>query len=375
MVCGLALLASGQIFAATITVNSTSGTTTTGVCTLQDALTSANTDTATGGCVAGSGADIIVFDASLSGQTITRNTVLPSLTTNITIDGSSLASHVIISAVTYMRPFNVNSGGVLTLTHLDIVNGNVSPFAGAINVNSGGTLTLNNCTLSGNTAVAGGTGGGAISNYGTVTVNNSTFSNNHADSTALYGGGAIMSGGTLTINNSTFSGNTSSSGGALFISGGTVVINNSTFSDNTSTGNGGNILNKGTLTLKNTILANATGVDCYNNGGTVSITNSLIETNGSSPNNCGTPTLTADPNLGALANNGGKTQTLALLTGSPAINAGDTATCLSTDQRGSARVGICDVGAFEYTPPTPAPIDFSFSNKQVETFATDIEMK
>ena len=54
-----------------------------------------------------------------------------------------------------------------------------------------------------------------------------------------------------------------------------------------------------------------------------------------------------NPLLGALANNGGQTDTRALAAGSPAINAG--ATCPSTDQRGVARDGACDIGAYEYS--------------------------
>ena len=51
--------------------------------------------------------------------------------------------------------------------------------------------------------------------------------------------------------------------------------------------------------------------------------------------------------MGALGNYGGDTLTIPLLPGSPALNAGDTATCETTDQRGLPRVGMCDLGAFE----------------------------
>jgi len=54
-----------------------------------------------------------------------------------------------------------------------------------------------------------------------------------------------------------------------------------------------------------------------------------------------------------------------LLSGSPAINAGNPATCLSTDQRGVARVGGCDIGAYEYTTPgTVASISILSGNAQ-----------
>jgi hypothetical protein len=62
-----------------------------------------------------------------------------------------------------------------------------------------------------------------------------------------------------------------------------------------------------------------------------------------------------DPNLGPLADNGGGTQTRALLPGSPAIDAIPVRDCISnTDQRGEARPIVqtssdtpCDIGAFE----------------------------
>ena len=76
-----------------------------------------------------------------------------------------------------------------------------------------------------------------------------------------------------------------------------------------------------------------------------------------------------DPKLGPLTNNGGPTETRALLHGSPAIDAGNPATpgsggnaCEATDQRGVARpqdgdaggVATCDIGAFERSRPRVA---------------------
>ena len=59
-----------------------------------------------------------------------------------------------------------------------------------------------------------------------------------------------------------------------------------------------------------------------------------------------------DPLLGPLSDNGGPTPTLGLLTGSPAIDAGDDSVCPATDQRGVPRPqGLaCDIGAFELAP-------------------------
>ncbi|HZY41745.1 MAG TPA: choice-of-anchor Q domain-containing protein, partial [Anaerolineae bacterium] len=84
--------------------------------------------------------------------------------------------------------------------------------------------------------------------------------------------------------------------------------------------------------------------------------NNLIE---DSANACGLTNgvngniIGQDPVLGALANNGGFTQTHSLLAGSPAIDTGTNTGCPATDQRGAVRpAGVrCDVGAFEYSPP------------------------
>ena len=192
------------------------------------------------------------------------------------------------------------------------------------------------------------------------------------------GGAVFNDGGTVAVANSTFSGNSAQGGSAgpadsspkavngcgygagLFNCDGTVSVDSTTFSANTLSGSsaaGGGIYNyqgSGTagLTLRNTILANSSGgADAVNNGGTVTApagNRNLIENN----SGCGTPYSTADPNLGALADNGGPTRTHALLVGSPAIDTGDTT--LTTDQRGvfSRPQGAADdMGSFE----TPAP--------------------
>lgn len=369
--CGLALLVSGQTFAATITVDNTT-------CTLPNAITSANTDTATGGCTAGSGNDTIIFDSTLSGQTITLGSALSDLTTNITIDGSSLTSHVKISGNNAYRVFNITAAGTVVLDHLDLINGNDGNNGGG-GIQNAGTLTINHSTLANHYSGPGFSGGGGIRSTGTLTVNNSTFSSNTAAGSA---GGVFNASGTLTVNNSTFSGNSapngSSSGGGI-ANMGTLTVNNSTFSGNSAGNGGGGIaIFSGTATVRNTILANNGGKDC---SGTINTAlNNLIQTtatacgltNGTNGNKIG-----VDPLLGALANNGGSTQTFALLTGSPAINAGDSATCISTDQRGTARAGVCDIGAFE-AAASSSSISASInliSNEKPVIFAKEIEIK
>ncbi len=402
------------VSAADITVNSTVDSTgDAGICTLRDAIISANTDTAAGGCPAGSGDDTINFDAALSGQTITLGSRLPFLDSNISFDGSALASNVKISGDNVMGVlvFKINAGMTVAISHVDIING-YSGFVGGGIHNSGGTLTVSNSTFSGNTAAASGGGifninngtltvsnstfsgnsargnGGGIYNVGTLTVSNSTFSGNIAlgksqgcgiynggtltvsnstfsGNSAIYGGGIYnIGGGTLTVSNSTFSGNSARLGGGIY-NVRTLTVSNSTFSGNSATISGGNIYNNsmGTLTLRNSILADSStsGGDCVNDLGTVSSSsvNNLIEDavnacgltdGGVNRNKIGTA---YDPMLAPLADNGGPTQTMALQTPSPAIDAGDGGTCEALDQRGVARDALCDIGAYEYVIPAP----------------------
>ncbi|MCA1683695.1 MAG: hypothetical protein LC708_00985, partial [Actinobacteria bacterium] len=206
-------------------------------------------------------------------------------------------------------------------------------------------------------------------------------------------GGAIFNdGGVVKITNSTFTGNRASGGtggtggigphrnrpgtagkglgGALFSRNGPVTVTNGTFSLNTAGQGGRGIFLLGDnaqflATINNTIIgqsdtavsdlaADATGVG---GGKILGGTTDLIRTATyfGVPANLGA--LTADPMLGPLQNNGGRTWTMALRAGSPAINAGTAAGAPGSDQRGVARVGTPDIGAYEY-PGAPQAISF-----------------
>jgi parallel beta-helix repeat protein len=248
----------------------------------------------------------------------------------------------------------IGNGGTLTLTSCTL-SGNSGGGIG-----NGGTLTLTNCTLSGNSAHHGG----AISTAGSpLTLTNCTLSGN----SATHEGGAVYVGfsGTATLTNCTLSGNTAGvSGGGLecFETGGPVTLTNCTLSANSAT-SGGGIHNEGTLTLNNTIVANSTsGGDVVIVGGsTLTGSNNLIEDGSGGL----TGTITGDPMLGPLADNGGPTLTHAPLPGSPAIDAGSNAAAagILTDQRGfTPRVvgGTVDIGSVEVgasaPPPTPLAV-------------------
>jgi|GEM_PF-2434263 len=346
----------------------------------------------------------ITFDPSLAGQTITLSSELV-IDKNLTVDGSSLASKINISGNNSVRAFRLTSGVTVVMNSLSIKNGKATGNGGAIS-NNGGTLTVTNSTISDSNATADGgaiynsfpgvltidgsdfnnngaaRGGGIMCDgLGTLTVMNSTYSSNHAPS-GFGDGGAIYTTCNATIANSTFSTNTSAnSGGAITADNDTnpVVITNSTFYGNSAPAGGGvanlgrlNITNGtfsnnnssnggavrnglgGVLSLRNSILANSTsGVDCIKSNTTPAVENinNLIETTGAGAESCGTSLLSSDPMLDSLTNNGGSTQTMALRASSPAINAGDDASCPSTDQRGVTRPqgSHCDIGAYEIT--------------------------
>ena len=245
-----------------------------------------------------------------------------------------------------------------TLANL-IFNGNSADFGGGgmfNNVNSNPTLT--NVTFSNNSVTGSGGGGGMFNYTASPTLINVTFSGN---SSSDHGGGMYnYSNSNPTLTNVTFSGNLAANrgGGMYNTSGSNPALTNVTFSDNSATNKGGGMYNASTShpTLQNTLIANsANGGDCANEAGgalNAASSHNLIE---DSANACGLANsvngniVGLDPKLDVLANNGGITETHALLTGSPALDAGNDDVCPDIDQRGVARPqgNHCDIGAFE----------------------------
>ena len=248
-----------------------------------------------------------------------------------------------------------NDGGSLTITDSTLSN-NAAPFGGGILTGNDGTVTISNSTLSNNNATYDG---GAILIFaGTVTVTNSTFSGNTANN-----GGGIANSGTLTVTNSTVSGNTAGIEGGGIASDGAITVRQSTFTGNSAAAGGG--IASHTLTIGNSLIAGNTATTGREINVKVSWSsqgyNLIGFSSSTGMSGSGNPTLTATdftPTvglgqiIGALIDNGGPTQTHALVTGSPAINAGSdalaTAAGLSTDQRGQPRFsGTVDIGSYE----------------------------
>ncbi|MBC7795796.1 MAG: hypothetical protein H7Z37_02860, partial [Pyrinomonadaceae bacterium] len=246
---------------------------------------------------------------------------------------------------------------------------------------SGATLFMSGTTVSGNTIpTSGGSTGGGVNIVGNATnaslvrIENSTISGN----TGEFGGGiynsASSGSSTLRISNVTVSGNTSGSNGGGIFASGIAVIRNSTIAGNTANGAGagGGIYATGTptITLGNTIVADnstattpSTSAEIRANGTFQTVGTNIIEGSSSGAITVlnGANITGVDPQLTALADNGGTVFTRSFQTGSNAINAGanseslntsETPAALTTDSRGTGFARITgssvDVGAFEF---------------------------
>jgi predicted outer membrane repeat protein len=256
-----------------------------------------------------------------------------------------------------------------------------------------GVLAVAGSTFDGNTA---GSGGG-IYNGGQATLRDSSFFDNTA--TGDFGsGGAVISLGffnNLSAVNCTFAGNSAAFGGAVSMNtvgqGVSYLLTNCTFNGNSAANEGGAVYDPGiagfvsctisgnqvggsghgggvfvftgngatATNLDNTIVAgnvrvgggaddvfgavNA-DVSSYNLIGDGTGTNLVDGANG---NQVGTRDQPIDPGLGPLQDNGGPTQTMALLAGSPAVGRGDPSLAGTSDQRGTLRGDQPSIGAFE----------------------------
>jgi CSLREA domain-containing protein/uncharacterized repeat protein (TIGR01451 family) len=260
-----------------------------------------------------------------------------------------------------------DGGGIVVVESEELRLNEVDVFGNRATQNGGGiaappenststatNLSIANSTIAAN-KVAGGLAeglGGGIYALGSLSLVNSTVSGNSAEGPAgtSQGGGIVVGpdgvnpeATKVTLLNATIAGNSVGPGGV----GGGVAVYNPAMGLEPS------------FTVRNTIVAgNAVGgaeADCgalslgasdHNLSGDASC---MFTDPGSKQN--------ANPQLGAPQNNGGQTDTMALLEGSPAIDAGTNSGCPPTDQRGVARPqgSACDIGAFELVPKPAVP--------------------
>ena len=360
-------------------------------------------------------------DPSFSGDTITNNSAVEA-GGGIAIDGgtNTFTNETIENNTAGVAATNNGDGGGIfveegtnTFTD-DTVNDNTAiwvseddGYGGGLDVSGGAIVTFTGGSLDSNQAYGGG--GFAIFS-GTINVSQADISSNNVTEGA---GGVLLDGGTTSITQSTISNNavTEAIGITEFVGdgGGIVsdfcnpltltndtIVNNSatllggayfgtacsepssddstTFLFDTISGNsagegGGNINtdDQSLLDIGNSIVANGVsggveGDNCtFTGGGTLTSQGyNLID-----DSTCGTPgtgdIIGQNPQLGALGNNGGPTQTELPATSSPAVSAIPAAVCsasgVSTDQRGNARGagtnGSCTIGAVEVAPAAP----------------------
>jgi CSLREA domain-containing protein len=265
----------------------------------------------------------------------------------------------------------------------DVLSGS----GGGVFVQRGASLSMVESAVKANTASRGG----GIAAAGKIDLRRSTVSGNTA--TAVWqtsgGGIAVDPSGELVLVNSTVSGNAavdsigipSSRAGGVF-SAGMLSISHSTIAGNAASK--GQLFatapHSGTPTIRNSILAASAGEACAGSGvGAFEATNNVVEDAScrfKDPSN----RQNAYPALGPLANNGGPTDTHALLPGSAAISAADA--CISTDQRDIARPstegGSCDAGAYEYRAPTleliMAVVNDSGGTRTANQFTTHVRI-
>lgn len=322
--------------------------------------------------------------------------VVPAAGGTLTIFNQTGAGKLLISGNNANRVFEVSQNANLTIDGVTVTQGISSGGLGVVtnslgtltilnsvfNQNSGsyvifshafqtsGVLNVINTTVDNNTAI-GIYATNELTIGGTANISNSTVSNNAAmGSAGGNGGGIYFLGSQMTITNSTVSGNSNFWGGGIFGAMGTVTLTNCTVTGNAATGSGGGgILSyQSTVKLRNTIVAGNTsssGMPDFNfpsTGNEISLGNNLI----GNSTNVGMPhaswvasdILNQPAQLAPLDNYGGATKTHALLSNSPAINAGancvltangcgDNNPAVPTDQRGATRVATVDIGAFE----------------------------
>lgn len=254
----------------------------------------------------------------------------------------------------------------MALNGLSIENGRTNSQGGGIY--NQGTLTIANSTIRNNAA----NGGAGIYSTNSVNLINSTVNNN---TDTDYGAGVWVASGTGTISNSTISGNQGRYSAGVH-NDGNLTVTSSTIANNTSTspGQGGGLGNHGTVNIRSSIIADNSDASSPDvSGSFVDQGNNLIGksdgstdfTNGTNGSIVGTIAAPVNPLLAPLGNYGGLTQTHALLPSSLAINAGNSP--LAADQRGLARVGTSDIGAFELRGFTMAATSGTPQNTTVNT--------
>ncbi len=264
--------------------------------------------------------------------------------TNVSIRDNSYTGYESYSVLSLLSCPSV------TLNNLVINNSQSNLYA--LSIEDSNTVLITASTISSNTIGSSNTLN--IRGSDSVTMSNITVSENTSDDYVM----RINNNSSFTIGNSTISSNapTGSSATSVFSITNTdltllnTTVNDPAFRSNFRLSTSPNYARPTQISVVNSIVTDSlNGPDCVIGNGDASLndfssdTNSIMQGAG-----CNTQARQVDPLLGPLADNGGPTFTHSLLAGSPAINTGDNATCLATDQRSINRDRQCDVGAFEF---------------------------
>jgi Calx-beta domain-containing protein/parallel beta helix pectate lyase-like protein/polymorphic membrane protein len=332
-----------------------------------------------------------LIDVTISGLTLTGGTAnqgggILDLGENLTLDHVTVDSNTstgaggglwlngdansltITNSVFSGNTANVGGGiflydsGQPVLIQDTVISGNHSTGRGAgiYLYNPGYSVTIERSTLSGNQAAGEGGGLFVYHTHGaTVTLRQSTLSGN----SALRGGGAYFytPSNPVVIENSTISGNQATGdGGGLFFYGSLYTgsdIRSATIANNTAGGSGGGIyLERGSLPMENTIVAGNTATtdnDISGDSNFILDHDLVQDPGGAGITDNGGNIFNQSPQLSALGQHGGPTQTMLPAATSPVIDTG-TPAVPPVDQRGVTRpVGAgFDIGAVEVNPGT-----------------------
>jgi len=318
------------------------------------------------------GGTIIFSGSVVSPINLTSGELLVPRAMTITGPGANLLTiQRSASASTNFRIFHISAGGYVVISGLTITKGNPQNSGGGLYVDNASTLFLESCAVINNSAQSSGelTQGGGIATGGTGTPSVFIISSTISGNSATDDGGGIAA-GSLTIDTSTISGNTAVNryGGGINVAG-TTSITNSTVANNSAAVGGGLRGNGYSVTTSNSIFANNTvSIAEPDFSGTLTSHGYNLIGNTEGTTITGTTTgnqLNVNPLLGPLQDNGGPTQTCALLTGSPAIDQGQPYGITLADQRGANRPyddpnipnapggNGSDIGAFEVSTLTP----------------------
>ena len=322
----------------------------------------------TGGGVTNDGGLLMLKQASVTGNTggygvanqgqgsltFTRGLVRDNEGGIYNVAATAIVSDVQVAGNTAGGIYNSGfSPTHLTLTQSTVVSNTSVSGAGILNEGVGAKIDVIDSRVGDNEASASG---GGLFNNGIMVVRGSTIDHNRARA----GAGLHHFGGNLALINSTVTENSAGDNGGGLYNHGSATLQYVTVSDNRAGGGGNNIfVDEAQLSIGSSIVAQAAGAEnCTNSAGFVTSLGDNVES-AATCSLAATGDLTnTNPLLGALAANGGPTETQALLAGSPAIDHGAAASCPATDQRGVARpVGMaCDSGAYEGSevdPPAP----------------------